>query len=765
VFDGKEWMAMSHVVGTPTTRIDALEKTLGSGKFAADIQLPGLLHGKLRLSDHAHARVLSLDTGAAERLPGVRAVLTAWNTPEYRFGSEFQDQTLFAREKVLHLGSVLAVVAAVDTDTAEEAARLIRVVYDPLPAVTDVLEAIAPGAPILHERLATYPGVNPAHIQGNICVQSRVVWGDVEEGFRRADHVFEQTFTTSTVHQSYLEPMASVAVYEPGGKLTLWTSTQGTYVVRARLSALLGIPLHQVRVIVPHVGGGFGGKLQTVLEPYCSLLAQRTGRPVKMVLSREEEFFLGKPRSASVIRLKTGVTRDGLLSARQAQMYFDTGFACHPRSTEIAPAIIRGPYHIPHVHFEASCVYTNKMGCGSFRGPGGIQAHFAGESQIDIICRELGLDPVEFRRRNGVREGDTSGAGVRLRHVGMRQALDRAAAAVGWGEAPPRPPGKRLGRGLACGEWRLGGGRGSGAWVKLNEDGTVHLIAGMSEIGSGSSTAMVQIAAEVLGVGAEAVALVSGDTETTPFDTLTAASRVTVSVGNAVTRAATDARDQLLQLAAERLEANVADLQCRDGRIMVKGSPERGYSLGDLARYAQTLGPGPILGRGAFTSRPPQSLHTFGTQIVEVEVDEDTGQVVLTRIVAAHDVGRAINPQGVEGQIQGGVTQAIGHTLMEEVKYSADGAPQNTGFLDYKIPSILDLPLIEPVIVEEADEEGPFGARGVGEPPILALAPAIANAIFDAVGVRITSLPITAEKVLQALRQQQPKGARTGPKP
>jgi CO/xanthine dehydrogenase Mo-binding subunit len=344
---------MGLVVGTSVSRIDALEKALGSGKFAADIQLSSLLHGKLRLSDHAHARVLSVDTTEAERLPGVKAVLTAWNTPEYRFGSEFQDQTLFAREKVLHRGSVLAAVAAVDAETAEEAVRRICVVYDPLPAVMHVLEAIKPDAPILHEQLATYPGVNPAHIRGNICSQSMVAWGDVSEGFRQADHNFEHTFTTSTVHQGYLEPMASVAQFEPGGKLTLWTSTQGTYVVRLRLASLLGIPLHKVRVIVPHIGGGFGGKLQTVLEPYCALLAQHTGHPVKIVLSREEEFFLGKPRSAGVIHLKTGVTGDGMLVARQAQMYFDTGFACHPRSTEIAPAVIRGPYNIPHVRFEA----------------------------------------------------------------------------------------------------------------------------------------------------------------------------------------------------------------------------------------------------------------------------------------------------------------------------------------------------------------------------------------------------------------------------
>ena len=743
---------MGQVVGTSVPRIDTLEKLLGSGKFAADLDLPGMLHGKLRLSDYAHARVLAVDTSEAERLPGVQAVLTAWNTPEYRFGSDFEDQTLLARHKVLHRGAVLAAVAAVDPETAEEAARCIRVTYEPLPAVMDIQEAIKPDAPLLHEALATYAGVNPAHVQGNICAQSVVAWGDVEVGFRQADYVFEHTFTTSTVHQSYLEPMAAVAQYEPGGKLTIWTSTQGTYVVRSRVAALLGIPMHKVRVIVPHVGGGFGGKLQTVLEPYCALLAQRTGRPVKMVMSREEEFFLGKPRSAGVLYLKTGITRDGTLVARQARMYFDTGFACHPRSSEIAPTVIRGPYNIPHVRFEAYSVYTNKMGCGSFRGPGGIQAHFAGESQIDMICTELGFDPVEFRRRNGVQEGSTSGAGVRLRHVGMRATLDRAAEAVHDVKPLPSRPGKRVGRGLACGEWRLGGGRGSGAWVKLNEDGTVHLIAGMSEIGSGSNTAMVQIAAEILGVEADAVALVSGDTETTPFDTLTAASRVTVSVGNAVLRAATDAREQLVQLAADRLEANPADLTCREGRIFVQGSPDRGFTLGELARYAQTRGAGPILGRGAFASRVPQSLHTFGTQMVEVEVDEETGEVALTRIIAAHDVGCAINPQNVAGQIQGGVTQAIGHSLMEAVQYSPAGDPLTAGFLDYKIPSSLDLPSIEALIVEEPDDEGPFGARGIGEPPILAMAPAIANAIYDAVGVRITSLPITAEKIRQVLR-------------
>ena len=305
------------------------------------------------------------------------------------------------------------------------------------------------------------PGVNPAHVHGNVCAQSVVAWGDVEAGFRQADHIFEHTFTTSTVHQSYLEPMATVAQYEPGGKLTIWTSTQGTYVVRSRVASLLGLPMHKVRVIVPHVGGGFGGKLQTVLEPYCALLAQRTGRPVKIVMSREEEFFLGKPRSAGVLHLKTGVTRDGLLVARQARMYFDTGFACHPRSSEIAPTIVRGPYNIPHVRFEAYSVYTNKMGCGSFRGPGGIQAHFAGESQIDIICRELGMDPIDFRRRNGVQEGGTSGAGVRLRRVGMREALDRAADTVHWDK--PLPSRARQKGRAWCGLRRVApGGR---AWL------------------------------------------------------------------------------------------------------------------------------------------------------------------------------------------------------------------------------------------------------------------------------------------------------------
>jgi CO/xanthine dehydrogenase Mo-binding subunit len=744
---------MQHVVGSSVQRIDSLEKLLGTATFTADLTLPGLLHARLLLSAHAHARVLQIDTRAAEQLPGVYAVLSAHNTPPYRFGSEFPDQELFARHKVLHRGEVLAAVAAQDAATAEEATRRITVAYEPLPAVVDVLAAVQPGAPILHEDLAHYPGVNPAHVSGNICYRSSVAWGNIEEGFAQADRIYEHTFRTSTVHQGYLEPMASVAQVEPGGKVTVWTSTQSTYTVRSRIAQLFDLPYNQVRVIVPHVGGGFGGKLQTVLEPYCVLLARATRRPVKLVLSREEEFFLAKPRSASAITLKTGVTNEGQLTARQATLYFDTGFSCHPRSVQIGPQVIRGPYNIPHVRFDGLCVYTNKMGCGSFRGPGGIQAHFASESQIDIICRDLGIDPVEMRRRNGVQMGHISSAGVPLRQVGMQAALEAAAQRAGW--SVPKAHSKR-GRGVACAEWRLGGGRGSGAWVKLNEDGTVMVSAGITEIGSGSSTALVQMAAEVLGVRPERVTLVSGDTETTPYDTLTAASRVTVAMGNAVTRAAMDVREQLFHLAADRLEAHPDDMTLEDSRVFVKGSPERGFSLGDLAVYAQTLGPGPILGRGAFSSRMPQSLHCYGTQIVEVEVDEDTGEVTIVRIVAAHDVGRAINPQGVEGQIQGGVTQALGHTLMEQVVYEADGTPAMQGFLDYKIPSAMDLPSVEAVIVEVPDEEGPFGARGIGEPPILALAPAVANAIYDAVGVRITSLPITAEKVREALRATRP---------
>ena len=744
---------MQHVVGSSVQRIDGLDKLLGTATFTADLTLPGLLHARLLLSAHAHARILRIDTSAAEQLPGVYAVLSARNTPPYRFGSEFPDQELFARHKVLHRGEVLAAVAAQDTAIAEEATRRITVEYEPLPAVVDVLAAVQPGAPILHEDLAHYPGVNPAHVSGNICYRSSVAWGNVEEGFAQADRIYEHTFRTSTVHQGYLEPMASVAQVEPGGKVTVWTSTQSTYTVRSRIAQLFDLPYNQVRVIVPHVGGGFGGKLQTVLEPYCVLLARATRRPVKLVLSREEEFFLAKPRSASAITLKTGVTSDGRLTARQATLYFDTGFSCHPRSVQIGPQVIRGPYNIPHVRFDGLCVYTNKMGCGSFRGPGGIQAHFASESQIDMICSDLGIDPVELRRRNGVQMGHISSAGVPLRQVGMQAALEAAAQHAGW--SLPKAHGKR-GRGVACAEWRLGGGRGSGAWVKLNEDGTVMVSAGVTEIGSGSSTALVQMAAEVLGVRPERVTLVSGDTETTPYDTLTAASRVTVAMGNAVTRAATDVREQLFHLAADRLEAHPDDMTLEDSRVFVKGSPERGFSLGDLAVYAQTLGPGPVLGRGAFSSRMPQSLHCYGTQIVEVEVDEDTGEVNIVRIVAAHDVGRAINPQGVEGQIQGGVTQALGHTLMEQITYDADGTPAMQGFLDYKIPSAMDLPNVEAVIVEVPDDEGPFGARGIGEPPILALAPAVANAIYDAVGVRITSLPITAEKVREALRATRP---------
>ena len=475
------------------------------------ISPPGMLHAHLLLSDHAHARILSVDTRAAEQVPGVIAVLSANNTPIPLWQRISRPGAVCPAQSATS-GEVIAAVAAQDAATAAEAVRCITVQYEPLPAVVDVLDAIRPEAPIVHEDLASYPGVNPAHCWQYLLPHLRGLGqcrGRLCPG--------RPPLRTHVPHQHRASGLSRAhgdcRPGEPNGKVTVWTSTQSTYVVRARLAHLFDLPFTQVRVIVPHVGGGFGGKLQTAIEPYCVLLSRRTRRPVKLVLSRQEEFFLGKPRSASAITIKTGVTNAGRLTARQATLYFDTGFSCHPRSVQIGPQVIRGPYNIPHVRFDGVCVYTNKMGCGSFRGPGGIQAHFASESQIDIICRDLGIDPVEFRRRNGVKMGDISAAGVALRQVGMQAALEAAAQHAGW-SAPKA--GVKRGRGIACAEWRLGGGRGSGAWVKLNEDGTVVLNAGITEIGSGSSTALVQMAAEVLGVRPERVALVSGDTETTP---------------------------------------------------------------------------------------------------------------------------------------------------------------------------------------------------------------------------------------------------------
>jgi CO/xanthine dehydrogenase Mo-binding subunit len=756
------------VVGKRVPRVDAPGKATGSTKFAADIRLNGMLWGKMVRSPLPHARLLFVDISRAERLPGVRAVVTAADLCDARFGSSLMDWPSLACDKVRFVGDAVAAVAATDEETAAEAAELVRVEYEELPAVLDPEEAMREDTPIIHEDLLSYHASWPAIRHGNVCSETRIRRGDVERAFDEADEVFDDTFHVPVQVHGYIEPHAVVVTVEPPGKVIVWTCTQAPFVVRGVLSEALGLPMNRVRVIATPAGGGFGGKGKALLEPACAALARKAGRPVKMVMTREEEFLASTPRHSTTIHLRTAVTREGSILARQARLVFDTGaYAVDgPYATSSGCVHLAGLYRIPNLSVTGYCVYTNKIPRSSMRGPGAPQAFFAIESQMDIIAERLGVDPLELRLRNAWEDGDVSGTGQKLEGVRLKETLRAAAARANWGS--PLPPGR--GRGLACGYWQTTT-MSSSAQIKINEDGTVILAVGTAEIGSGSLTSLVQIAAEELGVRIEDVTVLNGDTETTPFDALTGGSRITYNMGRAVQRAAQDARHQVFALAADRLNVRSDDLEARDGRVYVRGNPGRGIALAELSRIAHTTGGGPILGRGSYRrDRPPYDANSveggfsysapgivFSAHVAEVEVDRETGQVHLCSLVAAQDVGFAINPLAVEGQVEGGAAQGIGQALYEEVLFSA-GKPLNPNFTDYRIPTAVDLPRIETVIVE-SPTDGPYGAKGIAEATNVAAPAAIANAVAKAAGVRLREVPITPERVFAVIwRREQGEG-------
>lgn len=756
------------MVGKGVPRVDGWEKCTGEAGYTIDLKLPRMLYGKILRSPLPHARIVSIDTRKARRLPGVKAVITGENVPAGRYGTWLKDQIIFSRNKVRYIGEPVAALAAVDEFTAQDALELIQVEYEELPAVFDPIEAMEPGAPIIHEDLASYESIPgfPTIKHGNVCSFARIKFGDVYKGFQAADYVFEHTFKTQRHHQSYIEPHAAVAQVDSGGNITVWSSTQTVFQTQAHLADALKIPHNKIRVIAPYVGGAFGGKLELMVEPYCLLLAAEAKRPVKIVMTREEEFIAGNPRHPVIAEIKTGVKKDGQLTARQGKLIFDSGAYAHegPGVNSYAAFCVKGPYNIPDLLAEASCVYTNNIVCGGFRGFGAPQTYFATESQLDIIARELSMDPLELRLKNAQEKGDRVVTGHAIPSSGFKETLLKVAEKLDWGQ--PKSVANR-GKGIAC-MLHPSGLLSSGAIVKMEEDGTVNVLVGSSEIGGGQKTIFSQIAAEELGIPLDAVTVTTSDTATTPFDWSTAASRSTFTVGNAVKMAAADAKRQIIEKAATLLEANVADLEAMDGRVYVKGTPERSVPMGQLMLMRHYLSGGPVIGKGAFChtepfepgvllegiSQPPYASFIFGTQGTEVEVDPRTGKVKILRFAAAHDCGRAINPLAVEGQIEGGVVIGLGYGLTENVVLDSHGNVVNPSFLDYKIASIRDLPKITPIIVESQDALGPFGAKGVGEPGLVPTAPAIANAIYDAVGVRITDLPVSAEKVLTAMKDK-----------
>lgn len=759
---------MLTLVGKSVPKIDSVDKVPGTARYTVDINFPGMLYGKVLRSRFPHARVLDINTEKAQRLMGVKAVITGKEISSV-VGLAVKDQPIFATHEVRYMGDAVAAVAAVDEYTAQAALDLIQVEYEELPGIFDPVEAMNPDAPLVHEQLGTYahmPGIFP--LSGtNICNHFKLRRGDVEKAFSQSDYVFEDTFTTQMVQHCHLEPNAAVAQVDLNGNVTIWSSSQSPYAARQTVADALMIPMNKIRIIVPYVGGGFGGKSGVPkIEPQCAWLAWKVRkRPVKMVLTRKEEFTAASVRHPTVIKVKTGVRKDGLILGREVTIIWDTGAYAHtgPIISKNAGFSAAGPYSIENVRIDSFCVYTNNTIASSFRGFGTPQITWAIESHMDVIADRLGLGPLEMRLRNCAREGTISATGEILHSVGLEQALLKAAEAIGWGK--PKK-GDNIGRGIACMHKCSTPGTSSAAFVKAEEDGTFSVLTSAVELGQGCHTVIAQLAAEELGISMDEVSVISPDTNATPYDFGTVSSRITFQVGNAVVLACRDLKGQLLAKAGEMLEANPLDLDIKEGRVFVRGAPDKSMGIGEVVRKCCGGKGGPLIGRGSFAIETtplnpedgqgsrPAPFWMYAAQATEVKVDRETGVVEVLKVAAAHDVGRAINPLNVETQIEASLAMGLGTALAEEL-ILVRGRTINPSFSEYKIPTALDMPQLMPIIVEEPHRDGPFGAKGMAEPALSATAAAIANAIYDAVGVRINTLPITPEKVLRSLRERE----------
>ena len=735
------------VLGKNHIRVDAADKVTGHATYAGDVYLPEMLMCKVLTSTRSHARIVGIDTSEAERLPGVRAVITGRDFPDVHFGSgALRDRYVMARDEVFYIGESVAAVAADDEVTALEALDLIRVKYEDLDRVVDPLESMDPNSTVVHPDLPEFDGFGFA-MGGNNCTMLDADRGDVDEAFQSADHVIEETYHTQPINQGFLEPMACVANLEANGRITVWASTQGPYQVRAQLASVLDMPIGRIKVIAMELGGGFGAKLRLALEAFPALLSMKTNRPVKLVNTRQETFTLNGPRLETNIYLKTGVTNDGWIVAREARSVFDVGayLGAGPNSG-VGHAL--GAYDIPNFRLRSYGVYTNKLYVGSYRASGVADMTFAVESHMDVIAHELGMDPWEFRARNALKEGDTNVSGAAVPSNGLKEVMDALKERM----ALPKKLEEGRGVGIAVGEWRSGSGP-STASISVNEDGTVSLLTGSVDI-SGSDTSLAQIAAESLGLELEQVIVAKRDTDLAPFTGPSGGSRIVYSQGKAVQMAAEDTRSKLLALAADRLGVQAEALECKGGWVYVQDNPSQSVGLEQLARLSLNARGGPVVGAASLSSMPYAPV--FNAQGAEVLVDRETGQVKVTRFVQAQDVGLAVNPMGVEGQLEGGAVQGIGRALSEEVLIDADtGEVRNQSLATYLMPLALDMPEIENILVEVPSEEGPFGLRAVAEPPGFGPPAAIANAIYDAVGVRIRTLPLTAERVLAALHGEE----------
>ena len=746
----------SSVIGRPLKRFDGSEKVTGATQYVADLRLPHLAHARLVLSQHPHARIVRIETEQARRHPGVLAVISAADLPPLRANPGSRSDAVLARDEVFFVGQPIVAVVAETEAAAVDAAALVGVEYDLLPSVVDVVEATREASPLTRigplspdaEEAAAHGAVTAEGEKAvkprNVNTLARYHRGDVNQGFAAADAVAEEKYRLAPVHQGYLEPHGVIAAPERDGGIRIWTGTQGVFFVRNDVARLLGLPHHQVRVVPMAMGGGFGGKI-VLLEPLVALLARHVRRPISLAYTRSEEFLAATPGHGAVIVLKMGARRDGTITACRARLYFDSGaFAGAP--VGIAAILLGGSYRIENLDLESYEVLTHTLPGGAYRAPGAPQAFFALEVHMDALARRLDLDPLEFRLRNAARDGDPRPDGQTWPRLGLVECLERLRQHPLWSR---RRTGPNEGFGIAIGGWG-GGIEPAAATCRVNPDGSLAVQVGTVDI-SGTDTALAAIAAEAFGLPPAQVRIVHGDSDQAPYAGLSGGSKITYTVGPAVIKAAEDARRQVLAIAAEHLEANIDDLIIADGRVHVRGAPSRSVSVGQVATLSMQFGGQfiPVYGRGQTVIKNQSPI--FGAHLAHVRLDPETGRVELLDYLAIHDVGRAINPPEVLGQVHGGVVQGIGRALYEQLAYSEDGQLLSTTFVDYLLPAAADIPNIQVELVEVPSAVGPYGAKGVGEPPCVPGAAAIANAIADAAGCRLTSVPLTPEVILRAI--------------
>lgn len=758
-------------VGKSVPRIDGLGMVTGQTKYAFDVSFPNMLIGKMLRSPHPHAKILNIDTSEAEKLPGVRAIITAKDTHNIKFGSNEYffphtiDQMALESEKVRYIGDEFGAIAAVDEETVDQAIKLIKVEYEILPHVVDVEEAMKPGAPLIHESL------------NNIAVILPVNFGNPDRALKEADYVREDKFYAPAAHQSAMEPHVCVGQWEIfSNKVTLWASSQAPFKCREALAKTLKMDLNDVRVIKMAVGGGFGGKLEMLPMDFaaCMLSKKAGGLPVKICYNREEEFLASRRKHGMIYRIKSGVKKDGTIVAMTGEVIADGGAYCSYGPTVLAAAIMRifMVYKLQHFRITGYRVYTNTPISGAMRGFGGVQAGFAIESHIDLLAKGIGMDPVDFRMKNITSPNMTTVNQMKLTTNGLKECIEKACASAKWKEKRGQQSHlcRGIGIGIAAdvmGSKMYKSHESAGSIVKVEEDGSVYLFTGAADTGQGSNTALSQIAAQELGVSYSRIKCKSGDTEITPFDTGSFASRVTFISGNATIRAARDAKNQVLSVVSEELNLVSDDLDIRAEEVVNKKDGTVIMDFDKALQLAYSFNYGrQIIGRGSYNPKTtPIDFRTgegnvsgsygFEAQIAEVEVNKETGEVTILKMYDAHDIGKAINPQSVEGQIEGSLAMGIGYTFLENLHFDKKGRPANGNFANYRLPRTMGMPPMESILVETNDPEGPFGAKGMGEASLLPTSAAIANAIEDAIGVRIKELPITPDKIIKALNEKE----------